>query len=289
LIRGDEQVNRAAFSVTLLLAAWGLGISVLAGPLIVAHRGASAYAPENTLPAFQLAWDLNADGVECDVYLTRDRQVMVMHDKDTVRTAGGAKLLMNDSDSVELRKLDAGAWRGTWFAGTRIPFLEEVLANTPPGKRQVIEIKDGVATVAPVKEIITRLPHEQVAIISFKFDVCVEARRLMPDIEVYFLNDTKKSKETGEYPPYPEDMLQKVKDARLTGVDVDYHAVTRKLVEDARALDLKFWVWTVDDEKAVEEMSRIGVDAITTNLPNTARRTAERVKMNARSPAAKSH
>ncbi|MGI8604662.1 MAG: glycerophosphodiester phosphodiesterase [Verrucomicrobiales bacterium] len=277
---------KRAILVGLILAALGWLSPASAGPAIVAHRGASAYAPENTMPAFQLAWDLNADGVESDVYLTRDGRVMVMHDKDTARTARGSKLIMNESNSEALRTLDVGAWRGSWFVGTRIPFLEEVLANTPPGKLQVIEIKDGVPTVAPVKEIIKKsgLPHDRVAIISFKFDVCIEARRLMPDFEVYLLKDTKKNKETGEYLPYPEDMLQKVKDAGLTGVDLEYHPVNRKLVDEARALGLKFWVWTVDDEKAVEELTLLGVDAITTNVPNTARRAAERSEHNAGDP-----
>jgi glycerophosphoryl diester phosphodiesterase len=283
-------MKRTILTAGLILASSWLSLAG-AGPAIIAHRGASAYAPENTLPAFQLAWDLNADGVECDVYLARDGRVMVMHDKDTARTAGGAKLAMNTCDSAELRKLDVGAWRGTWFAGTRIPFLEELLANTPPGKRQVIEIKDGVATVAPVKQIIDKsgLPHERMAIISFKFDVCVEARRLMPNVEVYFLSNTKKDKQTGAYPPYPKKMLQEVKDAQLTGVDLDYHPVTKKLVEQARALGLKFWVWTVDDEQAIDDMTRLGVDAITTNMPNTARRAAERAKQNAARPALKSN
>ncbi|MDP6721144.1 MAG: glycerophosphodiester phosphodiesterase family protein, partial [Pirellulaceae bacterium] len=96
------------------------------GQLIVAHRGASYDAPENTLAAFRLAWRQGADGIEGDFYLTKDGQIVCIHDADTKRTAGVSRQVAK-STLAELRELDVGRWKDEEFAGERMPTLQQVL------------------------------------------------------------------------------------------------------------------------------------------------------------------
>src|SRR5512143_199880 len=100
-------------------------------PLILAHRGASRRAPENTMAAFRLAAELGADGVELDVQLSKDGEVVVMHDSRVDRTTDGHGRI-RDLPLAELRALDAGGWYAPEFAGERIPTLAEVLHELGP-------------------------------------------------------------------------------------------------------------------------------------------------------------
>ena len=114
------------------------------GQEIVAHRGASFDAPENTLSAFRLAWQQKADVVEGDFYLTKDKHIVCIHDKTTKRVAPKqATLTIAKSTLAELSALDVGSWKHPRFANERIPVLEEVLATVPKGKRIFVEIKCG--------------------------------------------------------------------------------------------------------------------------------------------------
>ena len=113
------------------------------GTEIIAHRGASGEAPENTLAAFRRAFAQGADGIEGDFRLTRDGEIVCLHDATTGRTAG-ADLVVADTDLARLRALDVGAWKGPQWAGERIPTLAEVLGLVPAGKRLYIELKSGL-------------------------------------------------------------------------------------------------------------------------------------------------
>src|SRR5438093_10169319 len=95
-------------------------------PLVIAHRGASERAPENTLAAFSLAYDLGADGIELDVHLSRDRVPVVIHDDTLERTTDGNGRV-RALGILELKRLDAGGWKGEAFKGEKIPTLAEVV------------------------------------------------------------------------------------------------------------------------------------------------------------------
>ncbi len=104
--------------------------------LIVAHRGASYDAPENTLAAFRLAWDQDADAIEGDFYVTKDQQIACIHDKTTKRVAPQQpELSIANSTLKELQKLDVGSWKHPQYTAERIPTLKEVLATVPEGKQ----------------------------------------------------------------------------------------------------------------------------------------------------------
>src|SRR5256885_16112584 len=105
---------------------------------IIAHRGASHDAPENTLAAVQLAWQQNADAVEVDVRMSKDGQLVVIHDDNTRRT-GKAARKVSDQTLAELRWLDVGGWKGRQWSGERSTTLEEVMAAVPHRRRLFVE------------------------------------------------------------------------------------------------------------------------------------------------------
>ena len=106
----------------------------------IAHRGASYQAPENTLASTKLAWKLGADMVECDIYLSKDHQIMAIHDGNTKRLSG-IDLKVGNSLAKDLRKLDVGSFKSEKYKGEKIPYLRELIGTTPEGKYLVVEIK----------------------------------------------------------------------------------------------------------------------------------------------------
>ena len=147
-------------------------LAFYAEPLVVAHRGASRDAPENTLAAFKLAWEQGADAIEGDFLLTKDNKIVCIHDKSTERLAE-RKLLVRESPLAQLHELDVGLHKGEKFKDTKIPTIDEVFATIPAGKKIFIEIKCGKEIIPPLLEEIKKseLMDEQVAIICFNAEV----------------------------------------------------------------------------------------------------------------------
>lgn len=146
---------------------------------IVAHRGASDEAPENTREAVEAAWKAGADAVEVDVRLTADGKLAVIHDEDAKRTTGTGAVVAK-STLEDLRKLDAGSWKGPRWKGCRIPTLEEVLATVPRGKRLFVEVKCGAEAVPELARVLResgRAPREAV-VIGFDPETMAAARRI---------------------------------------------------------------------------------------------------------------
>src|SRR3989344_3837290 len=155
---------------------------------IIAHRGASDEAPENTLAAMKLAWKYGADAIELDIQLTKDGKVIVYHDADTKRYDGTERKVA-DLTWEELQKLDVGSWKSLACKGERIPALASVLETMPQSKRTVIEIKCGPEILPELKRILDesgRTP-EELTIISFGIDTLRESKLMFPRIPHYFL------------------------------------------------------------------------------------------------------
>ena len=109
---------------------------------IIAHRGASYDAPENTLAAFCLGWEQQADGCELDLRLTGDHQVIVIHDSSTRRTTG-TRRIVGRCTLAEVQALDAGSFKGPQWQGEKLPALADVAATIPEGRRLLMELKCG--------------------------------------------------------------------------------------------------------------------------------------------------
>jgi glycerophosphoryl diester phosphodiesterase len=124
-------------------------------PHIIAHRGESFDAPENTLAAINLAWERGAEAVEIDIQFSKDRELVVIHDTDTKRLAGIDKKVV-DQTLEELKKLDVGVWKDIQFKDERVPTISEVLDTIKNGKRLIIEMKSGSETIPVLKKTIQK-------------------------------------------------------------------------------------------------------------------------------------
>ena len=163
--------------------------------LIIAHRGASGEAPENTMAAFDLAWRQNAHGIELDVHLSQDGKVMVHHDPSSGRLAG-TDLSIAHSRSEALQALDVGCWKSPEFVNERMPVLEQVLAAVPSAKRVLIEIKCGSEIVPALAEILEDPAFQSLDInlISFDLKALVACRQRFQAIPCFFIEEAESSK-----------------------------------------------------------------------------------------------
>lgn len=239
------------------------GLLTIRRPLVIAHRGDSRIAPENTLPAFASAAALKANLVELDYRHAADSVPMAFHDKDLDRCTdacqrwGGRKILLASKTAAELQTLDAGSWFSPRFAGTRIPTLEEAIdAIHAGGSHPLIERKDGDAAtfvaLANRRGYIGRL-----ALMAFDWDFLEECRRLAPAISLGALGEK-------ELTPAHLDRIVSF-GASFVGWNNDH--LTKPYIDAIHARGLKAWVWTVDDPARAEELLDFGIDAITSNVP----------------------
>lgn len=241
---------------------------VAAQPLeLVAHRGESADAPENTLAAFRLAWERKVTTIELDVHLTADGKLAVIHDFDTQRTTG-VKKIIRQSRWDELKDLDAGSWKDPKYAGERIPTLEQALATIPDSGRCFIEIKVGPEAVPPVARAIeaSGLKPAQLAIISFNAEAIAAARQQLPDIKAYFLSGFKKDKTTRKWSPTIEELIKAAQEIKADGLDLSYKGpIDEALVRKVREAKLALYMYTVNDADVARKLAKLGVDGVTTD------------------------
>jgi glycerophosphoryl diester phosphodiesterase len=262
-------MHRALIAMALLSLV-APSASHAAGPLIVAHRGASFDAPENTLAAFRLAWEQGADGIEGDYYLSSDGRIVCIHDKDTQRVAG-AKHVVSETPFETLRSLDVGAWKGEKWRGERMPTLEEVLAIVPAGKMIFIELKVGVEIVAPMMKAIdaSGLKNEQIVIISFDADAIAACERLRPGLRTQWLTDYKQQ-DDGAWRPSEETVTATL---LRTGADALGSKANPEVLDQSFLRHLsaahhgEFGVWTVDDPALAQFYIDNGAWSVTTNRP----------------------
>ena len=236
---------------------------------IVAHRGASYDAPENTLAAFKLAWEQQADSIEGDFHLTADGQIITIHDSDTKRTTGVAGKVAERS-LAELRKLDAGSWKGEAWKGERMPTLEQVLAMLEPGKRLRLEIKCGPQIVPELKRVLSRSPvgPEQIIVISFDEEVIAAVKEQLPQLKAAWLFAFKKDEETGKWNATRTDVVRTARRIRADGVGLGVSdRVDAKMAQMLGRAGLEFHVWTVNDPAVARRMIDLGALSITTDRP----------------------
>lgn len=246
---------------------------VSADPFLVAHRGASRDAPENTLTAFELAWTQGADAIEGDFYLTKDGQIVCFHDRDTFRITG-KKLVPAESTLAELQALDVGEWRDKKFAGLRMPTLQNVLATVPEGKRIYIEIKCGPEVVpALLTEVAkSKLSDEQVVVIAFNSAVIAAVKEKQPQWTanwLYSFNNKSKSAPAREFP----EVLKTLKEIKADGLSSNSHQeLTKEHIETLETAGFQHHVWTVNDAETAQRFLDLGTQTVTTDTPGELRK-----------------
>ena len=234
-------------------------------PLVWAHRGASGYAPENTLAAFQKAVDLGADGVELDIQLTKDDQIVVIHDEMIDRTSDG-KGWVKDYTLEELRAFNYNRTKPE-YKHADIPTMREVFELLKPtGLFINIEIKTGVVFYEKIEEKILALTKEmgmedRVCYSSFNHYTVTRIHELKPDAEVGFL--------------YADGPINMPSYGVKHGVNALHPALYNLqydgFVKECKEKGLKLNVWTVNERPYMEMCCQYGVDAIITNYPDIAK------------------
>jgi len=234
----------------------------------IAHRGASGLAPENTVSSALLAWQLGADAVEIDVYLSADNRVVVIHDADTKRVSG-VDLKVDQTDARTLRTLDVGAWKDEKYTGEKVPFLEEIVETLPEGKRLFIEIKCGKEIIPHLEKIVNSSgKRRQITIISFHFDVLTNSKKQIPDIPAYWLIGTQRDDQTKEFLPHDPEWITKAKENNIDGLNVHYAGVDEAFMKAIRAAKQDLYVWTINDPVQAKRLIDLGIKGITTDRPS---------------------
>ncbi len=261
-------------------------------PLVIAHRGYSAIAPENTLPSFERAKDVGADLVELDYHHTRDGQLIVIHDgtldrtTDAVRRWGGKDLRVDQRTLAELRELSAGDWFQPPFPGVRLPTLEEALSTIQRGGVTLIERKGGDAAAC----IALLRSHKWVnhaVVQSFDWDYLRDYRRQDADQVLGALGPPGSKggrKLTDSEKELSAAWLDEVKSIGAQWV-VWNRQVSAESVNAAHQRGLKVWVYTIDDPEFAGTLLDAGVDGIITNNPGLIWKSVALWELSQRTPS----
>ncbi|MFV0389464.1 MAG: glycerophosphodiester phosphodiesterase [Pyrinomonadaceae bacterium] len=240
-------------------------------PLIVAHRGASGDAPENTIAAFRLAREVGAEGIEFDVRISADKVPFVFHDSDLKRICKiDAKF--NRLTAAEISTLDAGSWfkRGSKnFAGENVPRFDDTLDFLSDYEGVIFieikgkhgEIEETVKAIAPVINNSALKP--QIIVKSFKSEAISPLRKYCPDVKVAGLFARK-------IIPVLNSKARLVEHAKELGVDelsLHHSLAKRSLMARAKAETLPVAVWTNDRKRFVAQAAKLGIRYILTNYP----------------------
>ncbi|ARH90693.1 MULTISPECIES: glycerophosphodiester phosphodiesterase [Streptomyces] len=256
-------------------------------PETVAHRGASSYAPENTLASIDAAARLGFDWVENDVQRTKDGELVILHDNSLARTTNVKKIFpdrspwnVSDFTLKEIEKLDAGSWFGPKFAGERVPTLEDYMDEVEDNDQSLLmELKSPELYPGIELQTLRELRHagwldrdhvkHRLIIQSFNADAIKTVHELRPDLKTGFLGNPS----VADLPKFAKycDQINPVH----TAVTPQYVAAVHALKGPHRQ-PLDLYTWTVDDAATAVKVAGLGVDGIITNKPDVVRAALER-------------
>nr|WP_138416820.1 glycerophosphodiester phosphodiesterase [Aquibacillus sediminis] len=231
---------------------------------IFAHRGASKYAPENTMPAFNLAYQMGAEGIETDVQLTKDDIPVLIHDENVRRTSNGTGFVQ-DYTLRELQQLDAGTWFSKQFKDTRIPSLEEFLRWAKTKKLLInLELKNNVLEYKGMEKIVNQYVNffhlsDSTIITSFNSDSVMKYNTINCSISTGLLT-SQKSKDLPSY----------AKDLGADSLHIKYRLLNRKLVRQCQQHNINLRVYTVNQPSQMTRCMKLGCDGIITDVPDIA-------------------
>ena len=230
-------------------------------PLIIAHRGDLSNAPENTLPAFRSAYESGADGIELDVRLTRDDQLVVFHDRG-LRRIGGVRGLVSNTTLDEMRSLDAGEWFGPEFRGLRVPTLDEVFELLPSGFLINVEMKaviDRMRLIAHrVAEALRRHQRQASTLVSSFNPISLwELRRIDPSITRGYIWSRRHP------PPIRSRCFSRM--VRAHWYDPAHDSYNPRLMRNMRRRNVRTLAWDVDFGRDLSRMVSARLDAVVTD------------------------
>ncbi len=231
-------------------------------PLVFGHRGASAYAPMNTLPAFELAAEQGADGIELDVHRSKDGAAVIVHDFEIDTTTDGRGLVV-EKTLAELKEYDAGGWFSPDYRGTRIPTLDEVFEAVRDRLFINVEIKshdlntDGVEQV--VADVIQKYDMaRRVIVSSFNPLALIRFRQIMPGVALGYLY-------APEMPTLPIDIINEL---TYEAVHPYHEMIDPDHAATAKSRGHRLNTWTVNDPERARNLRDWGVDGLITDVPD---------------------
>ncbi len=238
--------------------------------LVIGHRGAMGHAPENTMASFKKGLELGSDLIELDIHLSKDKELVVIHDADVSRTTNGHGHI-SDFTIKEIKKLDAGASFAPRFKGESIPTLQEVLNWAKEKIPLAIEIKGDPIPAAGIEEKLVNLLREsgmteKVMVISFYHPALRRVKELAPAIATGILF-------TGRF----SDSVSAARASMADSIRPSWYYWSPDLVEEVHKAGLTASTWTVNDEEVMERTVRMGLDSIGTNYPDKLRRYLDRI------------
>ncbi|MDC3415446.1 glycerophosphodiester phosphodiesterase [Aquibacillus sp. 3ASR75-54] len=237
--------------------------------IIYAHRGASKLAPENTMPAFELAYKMGAEGIETDVQLTKDNVPVLIHDENVRRTTNGTGFLL-DYTLAELKQLDAGSWFSDQYRGTSIPTLHEFLQWVQDKHIKInLELKNNIIDYKDLEKIV--YDHleafnllDRTVISSFNSASIHQVGLIDESVTTGFLTSQK-----------IKDLIDFAKDQGARGLHIKYRMLNPSIVKEAHLNNLYVAVYTVNRPIQLRRCFRLSCDAIFTDVPNIAKQTRD--------------
>ncbi len=237
---------------------------------VFAHRGFSGRYPENTMLAFEKAVECNADGIELDVHLSKDGEVMIMHDEALKRTTGRPGIV-SDYTRAELERIGVGKnEEGEWNEQPTIPSLEEYLEKIGSKVITNIELKTAPLYYPGIEEKTAALIRrygleEKIIISSFNWLSVLRMQKIAPELKYALLFSGIEL----------ENMGLLFSDMGIDYYHPDEKLLSQSLIQDMKVCGIGINAWTVNDEKRVMECLSMGCDGVITNFPDMARRTAD--------------
>ena len=233
-------------------------------PLVIAHRGASAYRPENTLPAYALAVEQRADMIEVDLHRSRDGVIVIAHDADLGRF--GAEGVIGAKTLAELRGLDAG---GEGHGSATIPTLDEVLDGFGRQSPFNLELKWGSEgpysglEAEAFAAVESRGLLDRTLFSSFQDSILAELRRISSAARLAVLVDPRQ--------PEPRNMLERARTLGAEAVNPHFTLASEDLIAQAHSAGLAVYAYTVDDPNTMRSLIEAGIDGLFTNCPDRMR------------------
>ena len=232
-------------------------------PLVIAHRGASSKAPENTFAAYDLAWKLNSDAIEIDIRKTRDSFFVCSHDNNLNRVSSCKKSLSSMSLS-ELADVDIGSWKSLKYKNERMPLFSKVLSKIPDGKRVFIEIKGAIEEIDELIDIVkkSRLKTRNCHFLSY---IPANIKKIKTDFPSFkaTLNTIP------AFYNYEINKINKIiKSSMSDGISLHIDSSESiKLVKKLKKEEKFILCWTVNDSSFMKKLIKSQVDGIITDYP----------------------
>ncbi|MBQ7189708.1 MAG: hypothetical protein IJR99_09870 [Kiritimatiellae bacterium] len=268
-------IKLATMGSLLFLSSGAANAATLGFDTLIAHRGESVDAPENTLPAYQTAVG-RGFGFECDIYLSADKRLFTFHDTSLTRTTGGANTnKCTDVTWDEVSKVDVGSWgkwKGSKFAGTRPALLEEVLELARDGRWIYVEVKSRTPDIVPyIKEIFAKqtkaTPRNTLFLAG---GACGRAlKEQMPEYKVLACVNCRHGWKKDSKPMTTHEILAISREMKADGVDIrfDREVTTSDFIKTIKDAGFELHVWTIDNLSDAVEAFRRGAQTVTSNCP----------------------